>query len=318
MKGTLAAAILVAVIVVGLMLLSGTLFTVSEIESAVVTQFGKPVNVITEPGLNWKKPFIQDIVKLEKRIISWNGFSDRMPTRDKKNIFVATMARWRITDPLRFYTSVRTINGGQKKLDDLVDSYVRDVVGGHNLIDVVRSSNRELIYETEELAEEQKARVEKVTTGRIKMEQEIKELTRAGFKDTFGIEIIDVKIIGINYVENVRLKVYDRMKAERHRIASLYESEAQEQKDIILGDTYKELAVIEGEASQKSQEIRGRADAEAIRIFGEAIAKAGEFYGFLRTLEAYKNSFDKDTQLILTTDSEFLRFLKFTGSGQQQ
>ena len=310
MKGKIAAIVLITIVVVGLMILSGTLFSVSEIEYAIVTQFGKPLRTITEPGLKVKVPLVQDVLKLEKRIVAWNGDEGEVVTRDKKSIFVTPMARWRISDPLLFYKSVKDINGGHKKLDDLVDSYLRDVIGGQDLIDVVRSSNRELQYETEEIEEEQKEKLKKITYGRAKMERELKELAKAGFKENFGIEIIDVRIMRMNYVQEVRTKVFDRMIAERLRIASLYLSEGQEQKDIILGQTNKELAVIEGEAEQKSRETRGKADAEAIRILGEAIAKTQEFYAFLRTLEAYKNSFDKNTELILTTDSEFLKFMK--------
>jgi len=310
MRGKIAAAVFVVIVIAALLILSGTFFSVSEIEYAIVIQFGKPVKTITQPGLKIKIPLIQEVIRLEKRVISWNGDEGRMPTRDKKNIFVTPMARWRISDPLLFYKSVRNIDGGHKKLDDLVDSYLRDVVGRHNLINVVRTSNRDLQYETEELARDQKDRVEKVTYGRGEMEQEIKNLVRASLKKDFGIEIIDVRIQRLNYVERVQQKVFDRMIAERQRIASLYLSEAQEQKEIILGNSYKELAEIEGEGEQKSREMKGKADAEAIRILGEAIAKTKEFYGFLRTLEAYKNSFDKDTELILTTDSEFFKFIK--------
>ena len=309
------------VILVALILLFSSIYTVSEIERAVVTEFSRPVRVVpeldesgrqvTKPGLYVKKPLIQAVHRIEKRVISWDGAPDRIPTRDKKYIWIDTFARWRIVRPLPFYQSLRgRVEQGHKKLDDIVDSVVRDVVGQYNLIEVVRSTNREMDYESEELAAEQRARGERIVTGRGKMMAEIRDKASALLEEGFGIEIVDVRIKRVNYVQSVRRSIYDRMKSERSRIASRYLSEAQEQRDMVLGETNRVLAVIKGEADGRTAEIRGEADAEAIRIYSEAIVRTGDFYGFLRTLEAYKASIDSRTTLVLSTEADFLRFFK--------
>ncbi len=309
------------VVVIGLILLFSSLYTVSEYEWVVVTEFGKPVRVLPEldesgkqvtgPGLYAKTPFIQSVHRIEKRIIAWDGAANRIPTRDKKYIWIDTFARWRVARPLPFYTSVQgRIDQGQKKLDDIIDAAVRDVVGNYNLIEVVRSSNRDLAYESEELAAEQRARAAKIIVGRAKMTDQIRQKASADLDDKLGIEVVDVRIKRVNYVQSVRTTIYERMKSERERIAARYLSEAQEQGDMILGETNRVLAQIKGESDGRSAEIRGTADAEAIRLYGEAIAASGEFYEFLRTLEAYKMSIDERTTLLLSTEADFLRFFK--------
>jgi membrane protease subunit HflC len=225
-------------------------------------------------------------------------------------IFIDTWARWRIVDPQRFFTACTTMDGGQKTLDDLVDSAVRDVVGSHNLIEVVRSSNRELVYEAEDDIEEDRPQQANIDVGREKMEQAVREKAGRGLTEKYGIELVDVRIKRINYVESVRKSVYERMIAERDRIAARYDSEAEEQRDIILGETNKELAIIEGEGEEKSKKVRGEGDAEAIKIYGEAMSKDPEFYALLRALEAYRTSFSTQTEIILTTDSPFLKFME--------
>jgi len=308
--GRIAGAVLAVVILFTLLLAFACTFIVREDEQVVVTQFGKPVRVVKEPGLKFKKPFIQEVNRFEKRLIAWDGEPERMPTRDKKMIFIDTWARWRVADLERFFTACGTIETGQGKLDGLVDSAVRDVVGSHNLIEVVRSTNREMVYEAEDDIQEERPSQRKIAVGREKMAQAIKDRAVKKLADKYGIGLVDVRIKRINYVESVREAVYGRMKAERDRIASRYRSEAQEQREIILGDMAKELAVIEGDGDEKSKRIRGEADAEAIKIYGEALSKNPEFYTFLRALEAYKVSFGKETEIILTTDSPFLKFLE--------
>lgn len=316
---------LIAVGVVALLaivLLSQSLYVVSETEWVVVTEFGKPVRVVPEidksgrqvgtAGLYTKTPLIQSVNRLEKRIMSWDGDPNRIPTKDKKYIWIDTFARWRIAQPLSFFQSLEgRIEQGHKKLDDIVDAVVRDVVGSYNLIEVVRSSDRALVYESEELAAEQQALAGKSLAGRREhITKEIRRKAAAKLEKDFGIYIVDIRIKRVNYVSTVRQSIYDRMKSERERIASRFRSEAQEQRDIILGDTNRELAVIRGEAVGRSAEIRGEADAVAMRLYGEAIAKTKEFYEFRRTLEAYKKSVDARTTLILSTEGDFLRFLK--------
>lgn len=302
-----------AVAAVAAVVLASSMYTVSMTEWIIITQFGEPVpgSEKTGPGLHFKSPFIQTVNRIEKRILAWDGDPDPLVTREKKNIFVDSYARWRVVRPLDFLTSLEgRIDNGQKKLDDIIDSAVRDVVGRYDLIEVVRSSNRELAYESEELAAEQRARAANIKTGRNKMMEEILEKASSLLDPGLGIEIIDVRIKRVNYVESVRRSVYERMISERDRIAKRYRSEAREQGNIILGETNKELALIRGEAEEIAATTRGEADAAAIRIYGDAIAKTGDFFEFLRTLEAYKASIDSRTTLLLSTKSDFLRFLK--------
>lgn len=305
---------LIAVVIAGLLiLLSSGLYTVTEVQFAVVTQFGEPVRTVTEAGLYWKTPLVQTANIIERRIIAWDGDPRDIITQDKKNIFVDTWARWRVVDPQKFYENLGGfIDRGQKKLDDIVDSAVRNVVAKGKLNELVRTSNRELQYEeeVEAVVESQRVKPDKVEMGREKIEQRILELAGAGMKENLGIELIEVRIKRVNYIEKVRPSIYARMNSERERISKRFESEAREQEEIILGDMAKELAAIEGEALKRVAEIRGDADAKAIRIYADAIGQAQEFYEFVRTLEAYEKTFDSGTLLILSTDSHFLRLLK--------
>jgi len=308
-KRIVAIAGLLLIVILGIVCMS-SMYTIQEGKQAVITQFGKPVGEVTEAGLYFKVPFIQDVNRLEKRLLPWDGDPENMQTRDKKRIFIDVWARWRITDPMRFYQAVRTERRGYKILDDLVDASVRDVVASHNLIEVVRSSNRKLLYETEELEREAAEKHKSVETGREKMEEEIlksagKELERG----RYGMELTDVRIKRVNYIESVRNSVYERMQSERLRIAKLFESEAQEEKNRILGKMQKELEQITGEMQEKSAELRGNADAEVIEIAAKGFSQSPELFRFLRRIEAYKKSLGGGTRLILSTDNDFLRDL---------
>lgn len=300
--------ILVVVLVV--VLGKSSMYVISEGEQAVVLQFGRPVRADTEAGLHFKTPFIQDVQRLEKRLLPWDGDPEPMVTSDKRSIFIDVWARWRIVDPMQFYKRVGTQQNGQQRLDELVDSAVRDVIAKHHLIEAVRTTDNPLEYESEELMKDWADRRERVQDGRLKIERAIKELaSRAGAEDlrsNFGMELIDVRIKRINYESSVRDKVYDRMKSERMRIASLYESEAEEERNRILGNTKKELDEIEGDMAQRSAEIRGEADAAVIKITAEAFGKSPEFFEFLRQLEAYEKTLGAGTRLILSTDNDFL------------
>ncbi|NIA07425.1 MAG: protease modulator HflC [Actinobacteria bacterium] len=288
-----------------------SLYVVQEGQQAVITQFGKPVKVVRDPGLNFKTPFIQTVNRLEKRLLPWDGDPENMQTRDKKRIFIDVWARWQIVDPMKFFQAVRTEQRGYKILDDLVDSAVRDVVARYNLIEVVRSSDRELQYETEELAKDAAAGREIIKAGRAKMEAEILQVANANDpKEQYGMELTVVHVKRINYIESVRRAVYERMKSERLRIAQLFKSEAQQEQNIILGLMRKELDGIEGEMEQKAAEIRGQADAEVIKIAAEGYSKSPEFYEFLRSLEAYKKTLKRGTRLILSSDNKFLAQLR--------
>ena len=304
---------LVAVIVVLLVIvLFSGLYTVTEMQYAVITQFGKPVRTVTEAGLAWKNPITQKVNWIEKRILDWDGDPNDVITKDKKNIFIDTWARWQVVDPKQFYISLGgRIANGQKKLDDIVDGVVRDKIAEYELNELVRSSNRELKYvEAEAVDTGQRAPPPKVNVGREKIELEILQRADEGLGQLFGMKLLDVRIKRVNYVPAVRPSIYARMRAERKRISSMFESEAKEQEAIILGDMIKELALIEGEGKKRTEEIRGDADAEATEIYANAIRQAREFYEFTRTLQAYEKTFDRNTLIILSTDSQLLRLLK--------
>lgn len=303
-------AVAILVIVVAAFVLKAAVYVIPEGQQAVITQFGRPVKAVTEAGPYIKTPFIQQVNRLEKRLLPWDGDPQDMPTKDKRRISIDVWARWRIVDPLRFYKAVGTIASGQQRLDELVDSAVRAMVANNALIDAVRTTDNPLLYESEELEKDWASRRERVTTGRKQIEREIMVTASEGLGDTYGMELVDVHIKRINYVQSVREKVYERMRSERMRIASLYESEAEEQKNRILGQTKKELDEIEGEREQRSAEIRGTADAEVIEITAKAFGQAPEFYQFMRQLEAYKRTLTSGTNLILSTENEFLHQLQ--------
>ncbi len=288
--------------------LNASTFIVDEGKQVIVTQFGKPVNDVQAAGLHFKTPFIQEAYYLEKRLLPWDGSPESMQTKDKKRINIDVWARWRISEPMIFFKKVRNESRGQKILDDLVDSAVRDVVARHNLIDVVRKSNAELIYETEELERTEADQV----AGNGRDDVEAKILLEVDLKE-YGMELVKVRIKRVNYVASVRATVYERMIAERSKIARLYDSEALEEKNRILGQTQKELDQIAGEMEQKSAEIRGAANAKVIELTASAYGKSPEFYEFLRRLDVLKATFDQDTRLILSTESELFQMLKEPG-----
>lgn len=284
-------------------------YVVEEGKQAVITQFGKPVSFVTQPGLKFRIPFVQSVHKLEKRLLPWDGEPESMQTRDKKRIFVDTWARWKIVDLETFFTNVRTEQKGYKILDDLVDAAVRDEIAKNNLIDLVRTTNDKLVYESDELERTATARDE-VTSGREEIEKAIFQAAKILLEGQYGIELVDVHIKRVKYSDRVRDTVYERMRSERQRVAQLFESEAQEEGNKISGLTRKELDQIEGEMKQKSDEIRGAADAEVIRMTAEAYGKNPEFFEFLQRLEMYKAALKKDTNLILSTDSDMFKLFK--------
>ena len=303
------AVFVVVVLGIAAIVLYSSVYVVEEGKQAIVTQFGKPVAAIQDAGLHYKSPFIQEVHYLEKRLLPWDGDPTSMQTNDKKRIDIDVWARWKIDDPMLFFQAVGTEQNGQGKLDGRVNSAVRTVVALHNLIDVVRRSNDELEYESEEL--DDRRTVDQVKgRGRDDVEEEI--LRRVDLTE-FGMKLTMVRIKRVNYVASVRKTVYERMISERLRIARLYDSEATEEENRILGQTQKELDQIEGEMEQKSAEIRGKADAQVIKMTAEAYGKSPGFYEFLRRLEVFKNTLGSDTRLILSTDSGLFRLLKEPG-----
>ena len=293
-----------------LALVWSSLFTVSETEQVVVTQFGEPIGKpITTPGLHVKAPFVQELNIFEKRWLEWDGNPNQIPTRDKKYIWVETYARWRIADPLLFFQRLRDERGAQSRLDDIIDGETRNVVANHNLIEVVRSNNRafEKTEEVEDVMESEAAR--EIELGREKLTRLILQRASKAMPN-YGIELEDVQIRRINYVETVQTKVFERMISERKRIADRHRSEGQGKSAEIRGKKERELKKIESEAYRKAQEVMGKADAEAVTIYSGAHNRDRELYRFLRTMETYRNTIDKDSWLVLSTEDEFLRYLR--------
>ena len=287
-------------------------YSVDETEQVVITQFGRIVGQPkTDPGLKFKIPFIQTANYFNKNLLEWDGDPGQIPTLDKTFIWVDTFARWKIVDPIKFFQTVNNRFNAVGKLNDIIDPAVRNFVTSHHLIEAVRKSNRELDTTESGLDEsDRKTRVTyRIDIGRQKITQGI--LEQAQPKVTpFGIELVDVKIKRINYVEEVRKSVYGRMIAERNQIAEKFRSEGKGEAQKILGNKERDLQEIESEAFKRAQKLKGAADAEATIIYAEAYGKDPEFYSFVQTLEIYREALDKNSSLILSTDSEFLKYLK--------
>lgn len=306
MKAPVIFVIIIAVLFVGV----DGLYVVNEAEQAIVTQFGKPVGDVSESGLHFKIPFVQKVSRFEKRILKWDGDPNQIPTKDKRFIWIDTTARWRIKDPLLFYTTVATERGAMSRLDDIIDSVVRDAVSGRLLVELVRGSDYEAQGGGEERFEVEGVEVAKENlVGREEIMAGILEKARANTPD-YGIELLDVQIKRINYVEQVRTRVYERMINERKKVAAQYRSEGEGEKADILGQMERELKEISSEAYRKVLEVRGGADAEAAAIYAEAYNQDEEFYTFLRTLESYKKAIQKNGRLVISTDSDYYRYLK--------
>lgn len=310
-KQTRALIIVGAAILVLIVLLSA-FYVVSETNQVIITQFGEPIGgAITSPGLHIKVPFIQKANYFEKRWLEWDGDANEIPTKDKKYIWVDTYARWRISDPLVFFQRVRDERGAQSRIDDIIDGETRNAIANFDLIEIVRSTNREFeITEEIEILELASA-IPKIQTGREKIAQIILENSSQTTQE-IGVELKDVQIKRINYVDEVQRKQFDRMISERQRIASKYRSEGDGRSAEIRGQKERELKKIESEAYRTAQEIKGKADAEATRIYADAYNLDPEFYQFMKTLETYRTIMDKETWLLLSTDSEFLKYLKST------
>ncbi len=304
--------VLGVVAIAALILIAGSYFVVDETEQAIILQFGKPVGQpIKTAGLHFKAPFIQSVVRFEKRVLEWDGDENQIPTSDKKYIWVDTFGRWRIVDPLKYYQAVRgDERAAQSRLDDIIDSATRNYISENLLIEAVRNSNRELKTTVEEEGGfEVEGIDQKIGKGRDQITKLILQKAAQAMPE-FGIELLDVRIKRINYIEDVRQKVYERMISERKRIAEKSRSEGQGRKAEIEGEREKEFQIITSEAYRRAQEIKGKADAEATRIYAEAMGRDPDFYSFIQTLESYKSTFNNNTTLILNTDSEFLKYLK--------
>ncbi len=308
--------ILIPLIIVAILIVifaSGAFYIIQEGEQVVITEFGRPVGEpIVNAGLQIKTPFIQQVHRFEKRIMEWDGSPNQIPTKDKRFIWLDTTARWQIKDALIFYQALGTEVLAQSRLDDIIDSAARDLVTAHMLIEVVRNSNRVLELDAEMLGEEEgqtKEQLEEIQIGREEITQKILEKARETVL-RFGIELVDVRIKRINYVDEVRQKVFDQMISERQRISEKYKSEGEGEAANISGQKQKELERIQSEAYKQAEQIKGEADAQAIQIYANAHGKDPEFFAFLQTLETYRKSTNESTKLILTTDSELYKYLK--------
>ncbi len=311
-KSTRTIIIVVAVLAVLIVMLDAV-YVIKETNQAIITQFGEPIGgAVTAPGMHVKVPFVQKAHFFEKRWLEWDGDPNQIPTRDKKYIWIDTYCRWRISDPLVFFQRVRDERGAHSRIDDIVDGETRNVVAKFDLIEIVRSSNREFELTEESVLLDYSEVTGKIQTGREKLARAILE-DASKITPEFGVELKDVQIKRVNYVDEVEKKVFDRMIAERNRIASKYRSEGDGRSAEIRGEKERELKRIISEAYRTAQEIKGKADAEATRIYAQAYNLDAEFYQFMKTLETYRTTLEKETWLLLSTDSEFLKYLKSTG-----
>ena len=284
-------------------------YRVSESEQAIITQFGDPVgDPVTEPGLHFKVPFIQRVNVFEKRFLEWDGNPNQVPTRDKRFIWVDTYARWRIVDPLLFFQRLRDERGAQSRLDDILDGETRNAVARYDLIELVRSNNRDpddVLVE----GEEEEVILNVIEKGRERISGEI--LARASTRTTdLGIELLDLRIKRLIYVDEVQQDVFARMIAERRRIAELFRSQGEGEAARIQGERERELQRIQSEAFRTAEELRGKADAQATDVYASAYGRDADFYAFTRSLESYEKVMDPETMFILGTDSEFLKYLE--------
>jgi len=307
MRVRLAVLFLVALLL--LLALSG-FYVVNETQQAIITQFGEPVgDPITTPGLKFKMPLVQKVQYFDKRFLEWDGDPNQLPTRDKRFIYVDTYARWRITDPLQFFKRLRDERSAQSRLDDVLDGETRNTIARHNLIEVVRTSNREFAVIEELASDQMDESVEPVSFGRAKLAAEVLEAASARVTD-LGIEVLDFRFKRLNYVTDVRREVYARMISERQRIAERFRSEGAGESARISGEKERELKKIRSEAYREAQEIKGKADAQAADIYAQAYNRDPDFYRFLKTMDVFKQTLDPETILLLGTDGELMRYLE--------
>lgn len=302
--------VIVAVIVIaGLAVIFGATYVVGETQQVVITQFGEPVGQpVNTPGLHFKVPFVQDANYFDKRFLEWDGSPNQIPTKDKRFIWVDAYARWRISDPLLFFQRLRDERGAQSRLDDILDGETRNAIARNNLVELVRNTNRDPADIPIE-SEEETSVLEKIQLGRQALTREILATTAPRVKE-FGIELMDFRFKRINYVEQVQNDVFQRMIAERKRVAERFRSEGAGESARISGERERDLQRIQSEAYRTAQETRGKADAQAARIYADAHTRDASFYGFMKSMETYEKTVDAKTILILTTQGELLRYFE--------
>jgi membrane protease subunit HflC len=315
MKQLASLVIIAAVALAGLIVIAGSLYTVYETEQVIITQFGKPVGgAVTNAGLHFKTPFIQDVNRLEKRVLRWDGRPSEIPTKDKTYIVVDAFGRWRISDPQQYFLRLRDERSAQSRLDDILGSEIRNAIAKHELIEVIRTT-KDRVPAVDEVLKDARGSISQlypIKRGRHLVEQDI--LRNAAPKVAeFGIELLDLRFKRINYSPSVRQRIYERMISERQQIAERFRSEGAGEAAKILGQRQKDLQEIESTAYRRIQEITGKADAQATEIYAQAYNQspdATEFYKLTKTLETYRTVLTNDTTLILTTDSDLFKFLK--------
>jgi membrane protease subunit HflC len=291
-----------------LIVVASSVYVVNETVQVVVTQFGRVVgDPVTDPGLHFKVPFFQKANYYEKRFLEWDGDPNQVPTKDKRFVHVDTYARWRISDPKLFRERLETETRAQSRLDDILDGETRNSVAKHDLIEVVRSTNRQFDA-VAEFDQGDMAESLEIQIGRAKLAQEVLGAANERVSD-LGIEVLDFRFKRIKYQADVQRNVYDRMISERQRIAERFRSEGAGESARINGEKERQLKEITSEAYRQAQEIKGKADAQAARVYAKAYNRDAEFYRFWKTMDTYRNTVDKDTTLVLTTDGEFYRYL---------
>lgn len=304
--------ILIASIIAVIVILYNSAYVINETEQVVITQFGRVVGQARQaPGLNFKIPFIQNANYFPKNLLEWDGEPGQIPTLDKTFIWVDPFARWRIVDPVAFLQTINNTTSAMGRLDDIIDPAVRNYVTSYPLIETVRKSGRKL--DTFEVGvDEENTKFDQpiqIKMGRAEITRGIMMQAQPKL-EKFGIELVDVKIKRINYVEEVRSSVYGRMIAERKQIAEKFRSEGKGEAQIILGDKERDLKQIMSEAYRAAQEIKGKAEAEATQLSAQAYGKDPDFYSFSKTLELYAETLQNNSSLVLSTDSDFLKYLK--------
>nr|WP_320191854.1 protease modulator HflC [uncultured Desulfobacter sp.] len=310
--------VLLAIAVVAALVLYNSAYVIDETEQVVITQFGRIVgDAKTTPGLKFKIPFIQKVNYFPKILLEWDGDPGQIPTKDKTYIWVDTFARWRISDPIVYFQTVKDEFSALKRLDDIIDPAMRDLISAYPLVESVRNTDRPMDtfdaiqgLEAKEGEDSPKRKVRyRVDLGRAEIARQIEKQAGEKLAD-FGIQVEDVKIKRINYIDSVRSSVYDRMIAERNQIAEKFRAEGQGEASNIRGEKERELQVIKSQAYKQAQEIKGKADAQATRIYAAAYGQDPEFYAFVKTMDLYQKTLETDSTVILSTDSELMKYFK--------
>jgi membrane protease subunit HflC len=316
--------IVLVILFLAFITVNSSFFIVTEGQQAIVTQFGKPIGTAaTTAGMHFKTPFMQEVRYVDKRILNWDGSPDQIPTKDKKYIKVDTTARWQIIDALKFIQTVQNENGAKSRLDTILDGHTRDIISNHNLVEAVRNSNAIIeIIESKKvelqkrkdrgepiIEEEISGDIAKINVGRDKLSQLI-VIKAQDECNALGIKLIDVQLRRISYEKSVENKVYERMISERQRIAQKFRSIGKGETAVIEGRLTKDLQRIESEAYRKAQKIRGEAQGKATAIYAKALSRDPKFYEFIQTMEAYKRAIKPESKMILSSDSEFLKYFR--------